>query len=97
MRGIWTTAHVRAAEERLLRVTPEGALMRRAAYGVSVRAAAMLSEHTGGVSGRRVVLVVGAGNNGGDALWAGASLRRRGVAVTALLLRPDRAHPAGLA
>ncbi len=97
MRGIWTTARVRAAEEQLLRVTPEGALMRRAAYGVSVRAAALLSEHTGGVSGRRVVLVVGAGNNGGDALWAGAFLRRRGVAVTALLLRPDRAHPAGLA
>ena len=29
--------------------------------------------------GRRVTLLVGAGNNGGDALWAGADLRRRGA------------------
>jgi hydroxyethylthiazole kinase-like uncharacterized protein yjeF len=42
-------------------------------------------------------LLVGAGNNGGDALWAGAELRRRGVAVTAVLLSPNRAHPQGLA
>jgi hydroxyethylthiazole kinase-like uncharacterized protein yjeF len=47
--------------------------------------------------GGRVVLLVGAGNNGGDALWAGVFLRHRGVAVTAVLLDPDRAHPAGLA
>jgi hydroxyethylthiazole kinase-like uncharacterized protein yjeF len=43
------------------------------------------------------VVLVGAGNNGGDGLWAGYELRRRGVAVTAFLLNPDRAHPAGLA
>ncbi|WP_019818534.1 NAD(P)H-hydrate dehydratase [Saccharomonospora saliphila] len=97
MRGVWTTAHVRAAEERLLRVTPERALMRRAAYGVSVHAADLLSEHAGRVSGTRVVLVVGAGNNGGDALWAGFFLRRRGVAVAAVLLNPDKAHAEGLA
>ncbi len=97
MRGVWTTARIRSAEERLLARTPEGALMRRAAYGVSVRAAELLTEHTGAVAGRRVVLVVGAGNNGGDALWAGFFLRRRGVAVTAVLLRPEKAHPAGLA
>ncbi len=71
--------------------------MRRAAYGVAVRAAELLTEHTGRVAGTRVVLVVGAGNNGGDALWAGHFLRRRGVGVTAVLLRPDKAHPAGLA
>lgn len=71
--------------------------MRRAAHGVSVRAAALLAEWTGGVSGRRVTLLVGAGNNGGDALWAGFELSRRGVGVTAVLLVPDRAHPDGLA
>jgi hydroxyethylthiazole kinase-like uncharacterized protein yjeF len=97
VRGVWTTEHVRSAEERLLAVTPEGALMRRAAYGVSVRAAKLLAEHTGRVVGTRAVLVVGAGNNGGDALWAGYFLRRRGVAVAAVLLRPEKAHPAGLA
>ena len=90
MQGIWTTERIRAAEERLLAITPEGALMHRAAFAVSVQAAKMLT-------GRRVVLLVGAGNNGGDALWAGAFLRKRGIGVTAVLLKPERAHPAGLA
>ena len=46
----------------------------------------------------RVTALVGAGNNGGDALFA-AALRspRRGARATAVLLDPDRAHPAGLA
>src|SRR5699024_1787491 len=76
---------------------PEDTLMRRAAFGVSVAATRLLTEHTGGAAGRRVVLLVGAGNNGGDALWAGVYLRRRGVGVVAVLLQLDRAHPAGLA
>jgi hydroxyethylthiazole kinase-like uncharacterized protein yjeF len=59
--------------------------------------AAALAERTGGVAGRHVTLLVGAGNNGGDALWAGAYLRRRGVVVTAVLLSPDRVHSQGLA
>lgn len=75
----------------LLRRTPEGSLMRRAAFAVSVRARQMLAGR------RRVTLLVGAGNNGGDALWAGYELGRRGVATTAVLVDPARAHPAGLA
>lgn len=51
----------------------------------------------GRVSGARVVLLVGSGDNGGDALYAGARLARRGAAVTAVLLAPDRAHRGGLA
>jgi hydroxyethylthiazole kinase-like uncharacterized protein yjeF len=94
---VWTTEAVRAAEARLMATVPEGALMRRAAFGVAVHAARLLTEQAGGVAGRRVVLLVGAGNNGGDALWAGAFLRRRGVGVTAVLLSPERTHPAGLA
>lgn len=97
MQGIWTTEHIRTAEERLLAATPEGALMQRAAFGLSVHAAEMLAHHTGHVASCRVTLLVGAGNNGGDALWAGSFLRKRGVAVTAVLLNPDRAHSAGLA
>ncbi|MEC3980234.1 NAD(P)H-hydrate dehydratase [Amycolatopsis sp. H20-H5] len=97
MQGIWTTKRIRAAEDKLLAVTADGALMRKAAFGLSVQAADMLAEHTGTVSGRRVILLVGSGNNGGDALWAGAFLRRRNVAVCAVLLKPDRAHVAGLA
>ena len=97
MRRMWTAQHIRAAEDVLLARTAEDALMRRAAYGVAMVAVELLGERTGGVAGRRVVLLVGAGNNGGDALWAGVTLRRRGVGVSAVLLAPDRAHPAGLA
>jgi len=95
--GVWTVEQVKAAEDRLLARTPDGALMRKAAFGVATYALQMLREHTGGVAGRRVTLLVGAGNNGGDALWAGVFLRRRAVAVTAVLLAPERAHAAGLA
>lgn len=97
MLDVWTAERIRAAEDRVLARTPEGALMRRAAFGLACVAAAMLTERTGRVTGARVTLLVGAGNNGGDALWAGVFLRRRGAAVTAVLLDPDRAHPAGLA
>ena len=97
MREVWTTERVRAAEATVLARTPPGALMRRAAFAVSVRAAELLSEHVGRVTGARVVLLVGSGDNGGDALWAGAMLRRRGVLVTAVLLNPERAHAEGLA
>lgn len=97
MQGLWTTDRIRKAEERLLATTPEGALMQRAAFGVAGQAAEMLAHHTGRVAASRVVLLVGAGNNGGDALWAGSFLRKRGVGVTAVLLKPEKAHPAGLA
>lgn len=39
-----------------------------------------------GVRGRRVVALIGAGNNGGDGLVALAELARRGAATTAVLL-----------
>ncbi|TWG15748.1 hydroxyethylthiazole kinase-like uncharacterized protein yjeF/hydroxyethylthiazole kinase-like uncharacterized protein yjeF [Micromonospora taraxaci] len=75
---------------------PEGTLMQRAAAGLARRAALLLDER-GGVYGGRVLLLVGSGDNGGDALYAGERLARRGVHVSALLLTPGRAHPAGLA
>src|SRR5690606_17772442 len=71
--------------------------MRRAAYGLATVVAAELRSRSGGIAGRRVGVLVGSGDNGGDALWAGAMLRRRGLAVTAVLLKPERAHAAGLA
>lgn len=97
MRGVWTAEQVRAAEQQLFATVPESTVMRRAAYGVAGATARLLAEQAGAVAGQRVALLVGAGNNGGDALWAGAFLRRRGVAVTAVLLAPERAHAAGLA
>ncbi len=96
MRGVWTPDQVRVAEQRLFERVPEPAVMRRAAHAVALHAARLLTERTGGTSGRHVTLLVGAGNNGGDALWAGAFLLRRGVGVTAILLAPDRAHAEGL-
>ncbi len=71
---------------------PEGALMQRAAAGL----AAAVLDLLGGGYGRRVVLLVGAGDNGGDALWAGARLAGRGVRVEALLLA-EQVHEGGLA
>jgi ADP-dependent NAD(P)H-hydrate dehydratase / NAD(P)H-hydrate epimerase len=84
-------AQVRAAEEAHPDLAT-GALMQRAAFGVASAVIGFL----GGAYGRRIVLLIGAGNNGGDALYAGAVLARRGAQVEAWLLA-DRAHQAGLA
>lgn len=87
----YTAAAVRAAEASTGDLLTSGVLMRRAAAGVANVVAAHLVS-TGGCYGRVVGLVVGAGDNGGDALFAGAILASRGVAVHAVLLSPDRAH-----
>jgi hydroxyethylthiazole kinase-like uncharacterized protein yjeF len=89
-------AAVRAAEERAMAALPPGALMQRAAAGLAVELLRELREHTGGTYGRRVVLLVGPGNNGGDALWAGARLAARGVHVMAALVS-EQVHAEGLA
>jgi hydroxyethylthiazole kinase-like uncharacterized protein yjeF len=91
--GLYTAGEIRAAEEPLLAATPEGTLMQRAAIGLATVCARLLVS----VYGRRVVLLVGTGNNGGDALFAGTSLARRGARVSAVLLDPDRVHAGGLA
>ncbi|MFF0542636.1 bifunctional ADP-dependent NAD(P)H-hydrate dehydratase/NAD(P)H-hydrate epimerase [Nocardia thailandica] len=96
-RGYYTADQVRAAEADLFTRVPAGMPMRRAAFGLAGVVAAELRERTGAVAGRSVGLLVGSGDNGGDALWAGVFLRRRGVAVRAVLLDPGRAHSAGLA
>jgi hydroxyethylthiazole kinase-like uncharacterized protein yjeF len=93
MREAHTVEQVRVAEEAVLAVTPEGALMQRAAAGL----ATAIADFLGRVYGTRVLLVVGAGNNGGDALYAGARLARRGAAVDCVLLSPDRTQAGGLA
>ncbi len=96
MRAAWRAADIRAGEERLMATLPENTLMHRAATGLARRCASLLRERAG-VYGSSVLLLVGAGNNGGDALFAGALLSRRGVTVNALLLAPDRVHRDGLA
>ena len=54
MYGVWTPEQVATAEEPVLARTPEGALMRRAAYGAAQVALRMLAQRSGGVVGRRV-------------------------------------------
>ncbi|MFF3915351.1 NAD(P)H-hydrate dehydratase [Streptomyces sp. NPDC001852] len=93
MRSAYSVETVRAAERALMARLPEGALMQRAAAGLAAACAELL----GRVYGSRVVLLVGSGDNGGDALYAGARLARRGAGVTAVLLAPERAHAGGLA
>lgn len=95
--GYFTADEVRAAEAELFTRVPDGVPMRRAAHGLATVVAAELRSRTGGIAGRAVTLLVGSGDNGGDVLWAGSMLRRRGVAVTAVLLNPERAHAKGLA
>jgi hydroxyethylthiazole kinase-like uncharacterized protein yjeF len=97
MRSAWRVADVRKAEEALMATLPPGTLMQRAAAGLARRCALLLEDRTGGVYGARVHLLVGSGDNGGDALFAGALLARRGATVTAELLNPDRTHRDGLA
>ena len=56
--------------------------MQRAATGLAVA----ISNFLGRTYGARVVLLIGSGDNGGDALYAGARLARRGAQVIAVLL-----------
>ncbi len=92
MRAAHTVEQVRAAEAALMARVPDGTLMQRAAAGLATSVIDLL----GGAYGRRVLLLVGPGDNGGDALYAGAMLARRGAGVEAVLVA-DRAHEAGLA
>ncbi|MER0246707.1 NAD(P)H-hydrate epimerase, partial [Streptomyces sp. HSW2009] len=109
MRTAYGVETVRAAERELMARLPDGTLMQRAATGLAAACARLLGgagpgpgrtgtapRRPGRVSGARVVLLIGSGDNGGDALYAGAGLARRGAAVTAVLLAPDRAHAGGL-
>jgi ADP-dependent NAD(P)H-hydrate dehydratase / NAD(P)H-hydrate epimerase len=91
----WPVGAIRAVEGDLLERTPPGGLMQRAAAGL---AAVCLRElrSRGRVRGSRAVLLIGAGNNGGDALWAGARLAGRGVTVDAVQLG-STVHAEGLA
>ncbi|HEU4547349.1 MAG TPA: NAD(P)H-hydrate epimerase, partial [Microlunatus sp.] len=96
MRYAYTVAQTRALEATAMAVVGDAALMQRAAHGLSVRSADLLARTRGTCYGARVVILVGPGNNGGDALYAGQRLAHRGCAVTAVrsLGQP---HAAGLA
>jgi len=95
MRDAHQVATVRAAERALMDLVPDGALMQRAAAGLASVCAALLRQAPGFVYGARVAVLAGSGDNGGDALYAGALLARRGAAVTAIVTGP-KTHQGGL-
>src|SRR5437773_603906 len=74
-------------------LTVAGTVAAAAAAGLASQCAALL----GHLYGAKVLLLVGSGDNGGDTLYAGARLARRGASVRALLLSPERVHAGGLA
>jgi ADP-dependent NAD(P)H-hydrate dehydratase / NAD(P)H-hydrate epimerase len=94
MRVAYSVSKVRAAEAALMALVPDGALMRRAAAGLASVCAGLLRDGAGGAYGARVVILAGTGDNGGDALYAGERLARRGAAVTAIQAGP-RLHEKG--
>ncbi|MGH3742970.1 MAG: NAD(P)H-hydrate epimerase, partial [Micromonosporaceae bacterium] len=66
MREAWPVTEVRRAEAALMAQLPDGVLMRRAAAGLARRCALLLPQ----VYGAGVLVLTGAGDNGGDALYA---------------------------
>ncbi|MFC0864768.1 NAD(P)H-hydrate dehydratase [Sphaerimonospora cavernae] len=96
MRTAYTSDQIRAAELALMAKLPEGTLMGRAAAGLAAVCAGLLTGVRGRVYGSHVVLLIGSGDNGGDALYAGARLARRGARVVAVLAG-SRVHEGGLA
>ncbi|WP_152351833.1 NAD(P)H-hydrate epimerase [Brachybacterium subflavum] len=104
----FTADQVRTAEAPLLEAGEP--LMQRAAFALAQRALAHLRRGREGsagqkdagptrartVAGARVLVLAGAGDNGGDGLFAAALLRRRGVAADALAVL-GRHHVEGAA
>lgn len=87
---VMSVAQIRAAEERTMRDVPEDVLMDRAAAAVATAARDLLPSP----DGARVAILAGPGNNGGDALLAGALLASAGAWVTAIALGASL-HPRG--
>ena len=81
MINAYRVAEVIAAEQAHADELESGVLMDRASAGLASEILRMLA---GSVVGTRVVIAVGSGNNGGDSLFAGALLARRGMRVDAL-------------
>jgi hydroxyethylthiazole kinase-like uncharacterized protein yjeF len=96
VREAYQVAKVRAAEAALMRLVPDGTLMQRAAAGLASVCVTLLRASPGGVYGSQVVVLAGTGDNGGDALYAGALLARRGAVVTAIQAG-SRMHAEGAA
>lgn len=96
MTQAYTADHIRRLEQIAIAREGDDVLMQRAAAGLFSSAIELLTTERGGVYGATVVILVGTGNNGGDALYAGVRLAHRGVRVVAVPCL-GRSHEAGLA
>jgi hydroxyethylthiazole kinase-like uncharacterized protein yjeF len=94
MRPICSVEVVRRAEAGS--GVPEPVLMARASTALAGVCLDLLRSGRRAVRGSHVVALVGSGNNGGDALWALASLAQRGMATVAIG-DPGRMHAQGAA
>jgi len=86
---------IRRLEEAAIAADPRRDLMQYAAGALASVIADELIGSRGRVYGAQLLILVGPGNNGGDALFAGARLARRGASVTAVPVI-GTPHPAGL-
>src|SRR5947209_6414953 len=83
MEAVLTPDEMRAADEAaIVSGTPGTELMERASHACAITALRML----GGAYGRRVVVVAGKGNNGGDGYGCARHLALAGVLVTVFFL-----------
>ena len=82
----WGSQEVYAAETALMDTLPEGGLMARAVEGLLAVVRARIAQR----GARRVVGLVGTGNNGADALYTLAHLAAEGHPVAAVTT--DRVH-----
>ncbi|AJM77452.1 NAD(P)H-hydrate epimerase [Rathayibacter toxicus] len=90
----YTSAQLRAAEApHLARREP---LMQRAADGLARELRTVLASRRDRYRPSRVLVLVGPGNNGGDALYAAAEMAASGIPVD-LVLTAEHAHRGGLA
>ena len=98
MKSVFTVDQIRRAEKRLFALQSDpDELMISAASAVANVAWAMIEQPASdGVEEERILLLVGSGGNGGDALYAGAFLSEQGHHVDALLLGGERVHQSAL-
>ncbi|HJV49832.1 MAG TPA: NAD(P)H-hydrate epimerase, partial [Noviherbaspirillum sp.] len=86
--ALYSVAEIRAIEQAALAALPAFTLMQRAGQAAAARALHILGA---GTPDRRVLVLAGPGNNGGDALEASACLAAAGIHVTVMLYAdPDR-------
>ena len=89
--GLYSVSQIRAIEQAAQAALPEGTLMQRAGAAVARTARQLLSTPT---SDARILVVVGPGNNGGDALEAAARLASEGHPVSIVMPHvPTNAAP----